>query len=416
MEQFFTNAFFILLILKLAAEIYLSQRNQNYVKSHRASVPAPFEGKITLEEHQKAADYTITKSRFGQITNIIGVVVLIIWLPLGLLENLDIWVQGQFEDPIYRGLALFGLFFLINLLLGLPEKIYSTFVIEEKFGFNKMTPKLLITDMAKQLLLTLLIGAPFLYIMLTILEKLGDFWWLYAWSFMIGFQFLMILIYPNFIAPLFNKFSPLDSDSLKVKIEALLNKIGFAHNGIFVMDASRRSSHGNAYFTGFGKTKRIVFFDTLLKSLSDEEVEAVLAHELGHFKHKHIVKMLTISVISALIGFYVLGVCYKSPEFFTGHFVSTPSSYMALLLFSLVSPLYTFFLTPFFSMFSRKHEYEADSFAAKYSNAQKLISALVNLYKENASTLTPDPLFSKVYHSHPPAMDRIRHLESQPTS
>ncbi len=375
-------------------------------------VPEPFEGKITLEEHQKAAHYTRTKSRFAQVTNILGVGVLLIWLPFGLLENFDSWVRANFEGEINRGLALFGLFFLVNLLLGIPEKLYATFVIEEKFGFNKTTPKVFFIDLIKQLILTLLIGAPFLYIMLIILEKLGDLWWIYAWSFMIGFQFLMILIYPNFIAPLFNKFSPLDSGSLKEKIENLLNKIGFAHNGIFIMDASKRSSHGNAYFTGFGKTKRIVFFDNLLKSLNDEEVEAVLAHELGHFKHKHIVKMLTISVISALIGFYVLGVCYKSPDFFTGHFVSTQSSYMALLLFSMVSSLYTFFLTPFFSMFSRKHEYEADSFAAEHSNAQMLISALVSLYKENASTLTPDPLFSKIYHSHPPAMDRIKHLES----
>lgn len=374
-------------------------------------VPEAFTGKISKEEHMKAALYTIAKSKFSQVSMVISVITLVIWLPMGILNRFDIWLMTAIDDEILRGLALFGIFSIINLVIDLPEKVYSTFVLEEHFGFNKTTPKIFVTDIFKQLILSILIAAPLLYALLYILKELGDFWWLYAWAFIVSFQFLMILIYPTFIAPLFNKFSPLDEGDLKKKIENLLQKIGFAHKGIFIMDASKRSAHGNAYFTGFGKTKRIVFFDNLLKTLDNDEVEAVLAHELGHFKHKHITKMLFISVFSMLVGFYVLGFCYKSEAFFQGHFVTYPSSYMALLLFSLISPLYTFFLTPLFSMFSRKNEYEADSFAAEHADPNKLVSALVNLYKENASTLTPDPLFSKIYYSHPPALDRIKHLE-----
>ncbi|MCB9091177.1 MAG: M48 family metallopeptidase [Halobacteriovoraceae bacterium] len=412
LAQLFTILFFTLLTIKTLLELYLSKRNENYVKNHMGEVPSAFANKISLQEHQKAAYYTIAKSRFSQATLLISVLTFIIWLPLGVLDKLDIWLHTFIADEILRGLALFGLFGVINLVIALPEKIYSTFVLEEKFGFNKMTPKLFVTDMVKQLILAVAIGGPFLYVLLLIINRLGDYWWLYAWGFLVSFQLLMVLIYPSFIAPLFNKFTKLENETLKEKIEKLLKNIGFAHSGIYVMDASRRSGHGNAYFTGFGKTKRIVFFDTLLKSLNDNEIEAVLAHELGHFKHKHITKMLVISVFFALISFWVLGFCYKTEAFYHGHFVTYTSSYMALLLFSLVSPLYTFFLTPVMSIFSRKNEYEADSFAAKYSNASDLVSALVNLYKENASTLTPDPLFSKVYHSHPPAYERIKHLES----
>ncbi len=410
--QIFTTLFFILLILKSIFEFYLNKRNENYVLSHINNVPEDFKNNISLEEHQKAAKYTSVKSKFSRLTMGIGIVALLVWLPLGLLDNLDFWARSLLETEISRGLFVFGMFFLINLILGLPQKLYSTFVIEEKFGFNKMTPKLFFGDMIKQLVLSAIIGIPFLYVLLKIITSLGDLWWVYAWAFMVGFQFLMILIYPTFIAPLFNKFSPLSDVELKSTIEKLLKKTGFESNGLFVMDASKRSSHGNAYFTGFGKSKRIVFFDTILKSLTPPQVEAVLAHELGHFKHKHIYKMLAMSVLSSLVGFFIIGYCYKSIDFFNAHFISQKSSYMALLLFTLVSPLYTFFLTPIFSIMSRKHEYEADAFAAKHSNANDLITALVNLYKENASTLTPDPLFSKVYHSHPPALERIKFLKS----
>ncbi len=413
--KIFTILFFVLFTLKTLFEYYLSYRQVQHVKAHMKSVPEDFKNSITLPEHQKAAHYTIAKSSFSKITMFIGLVAFIVWLPLGYLDKLDLWVRANFETDITRGLVMFGLFFAINLIIGIPQKIYSTFVLEEKFGFNKTTPSIFVTDFFKQLVLSAVIGIPFLYALLNIVEKLGSFWWLYAWIFMMSFQFLMILIYPTFIAPIFNKFSPLENSDLKTTIEKLLQKTGFAHSGLFVMDASKRSSHGNAYFTGFGKTKRIVFFDTILKSLSTNEVEAVLAHELGHFKHKHIVKMLVVSSISSLIGFFVLGFCYNSLEFFNAHFVTNQSSYMAILLFMLVSPLYTFFLTPLFSIMSRKHEYEADAFAANNSNAEDLITALVNLYKENANTLTPDPLYSKIYHSHPPATDRISHLRSLST-
>lgn len=411
-EQTLTFLFFTLAIIKTAGELYLNTRNEKYVLKNMKAVPEAFTDKITLAEHEKAALYTIAKSKLSKVSMLLSFISLMIFLPLGLLEKLDSIVRYNFETEIVRGLALFGLFFLINLIIELPLKIYSTFVLEENFGFNKTTPKVFIIDNIKQIILGVVLATPFLYGILYILNKLGDLWWLYAWAFMMFFQFAILLIYPNFIAPLFNKFTKLEDDTLMTKIEELLKKIGFSHSGIFVMDASKRSSHGNAYFTGFGKTKRIVFFDNLLKSLDPEEVEAVLAHELGHFKHKHIFQMLIISTISALVAFFILGLCYKSQAFFEGHFIAQSSSYMALLLFSLVSPLYTFFTTPIFSIFSRKNEYEADSFAAKYSNSKKLISALVNLYKDNASTLTPDPLYSKVYYSHPPALERIRFLET----
>jgi len=410
--QIFSILFFILLFLKTGFELYLNWRNQEYVRAHGSSVPAPFEGKITPAEHKKAADYTVEKSKLSRFNLIFGLVSLIIWLPCGLLNSLDQYVTSNFDTEITRGLALFFIFSMINLIISLPVDYYSTFVLEEKFGFNKTDKKTFFTDLVKKVLLSIVIALPFLYVLLKIVLSLGQMWWFYAWSFLIGFQFLMIMIYPNFIAPLFNKFSTIEDGELKSKILALLEKTGFQSNGLFIMDASKRSSHGNAYFTGFGKTKRIVFFDNLIKSLEPNEVEAVLAHELGHFKHKHIFKMLTVSILGALIGFAILGYLYESNTFFTGHFIEQRSSYMALLLFSLVSPLYTFFLTPIFSILSRKHEYEADAFAAKYSQAKDLISALVNLYKENASTLTPDPLFSKIYHSHPPALERIKHLES----
>lgn len=412
MEHTLTTVFFILLIFKFLFENYLNTRNEKYVIAKMDKVPNEFIDKITLEEHQKAALYTKRKSKFGRLTNFFSLITLLIWLPLGALNALDNFVRSFSENEIYRGLILFGIFTIINLLIDLPSKIYSTFVIEEEFGFNKTTPKMFTVDTIKQLLIGVAIGGPFLYGLLLILDKLGAYWWFFAWTFLISFQFIMILLYPTFIAPIFNKFSKLEDDGLKKVIENLLTRVGFAHSGIFIMDASKRSSHGNAYFTGFGKTKRIVFFDNLINFLSPNQIEAVLAHELGHFKHKHIVKMLLVSTIGALISFYILGKCYQSQVFFNAHFIDQRSTYMALLLFSLVMPLYTFFITPVFSIFSRKHEYEADTFAATHSSAKELINALVSLYKENASSLTPDPFYSKFYFSHPPALERINFLKS----
>jgi STE24 endopeptidase len=402
-----TILFFVFLFLKVVIQVLLNKRNISHVLRNRAQVPEDFKDQINLDEHQKAADYTVAKNKFGNLSLIFEVVILLLWLPAGLLNRLDLYIQTLSDNEIYRGLLVFAAFLFLNFLISLPEKLYSTFVLEEKFGFNKTTPKIFVTDLMKGMVVGSLIGFPFLYMLLKIMTGLGTYWWVWAWAFMMSFQILMLWAYPSVIAPLFNKFSELDNQDLKSVIEKLLTKIGFEHSGIFVMDASKRSSHGNAYFTGFGKTKRIVFFDTLLKQLNPEELEAVLAHELGHFKLKHIFKMILFSAILSFIGFAVIGKLYFMQDFYQAHFISTQSSYMALLLFSLVSPLYTFFLTPITASRSRKHEYEADSFAAKYSDANQLVKALVKLYKENASTLTPDPMYSKFYYSHPTANERI---------
>lgn len=405
----YLEIFLTLLMIKLTLQCFLLWRQFAYVQKHAHAVPTPFEDKITHQEHQKAANYTCSKLLFSAITLFTSTLILLAWIFYG-LQALDQFVTPYTENETLRGLLFFGGFLVISLIISLPEDLYSTFVLEEKYGFNKTTLKTFITDLFKQLMLTVILGGIILWVLLSLMKNLGTSWWIWGWSFMTLFQLLLLWIYPTFIAPLFNKFSALTDSALVEKIEQLLQRTDFKHSGLFVMDASTRSSHGNAYFTGFGKSKRIVFFDTLLKGLDPEEVEAVLAHELGHFKRKHIVKMMLISFLMSFIGFYFLGSLYSSDAFYQSFGVAR-STYMALCLFSLVLPSVTFFLTPLMSIFSRKHEYEADYFAAENSNAQSLITALVKLYKENANTLTPDPLYSKFYHSHPPALERIQHLE-----
>ena len=405
--------FLTLFFLQIGTQFYLSMRNRNYIHRFRTEVPAQFATSISLDEHQKAADYSITKAKFSELMLIINGILLLVWTfggGLNILEN----ITSQFMlGPISQGLIFFGIFSIISLLISLPESLYSTFVIEEKFGFNKTTPKIFIIDLVKQIMLGVLIGAPLLAGLMWIMSVLGTWWWFYGWVFLTAVQFTILWAYPKFIAPLFNKFSPLEDGDIKERVVQLLKKVQFSFGGLFVMNASLRSSHGNAYFTGFGKNKRIVFFDTLLKSLEPEEVTAVLAHELGHFKHKHILKSLLKSLVFSFIGFYILGHLLLSETFYQGHGVNaTPSFHMGLMLFSMLSGIYTFFLTPVSSYTSRKNEFEADRFAAKYENPQKLVSALVKLYKENASTLTPDPVYSKFYHSHPPALERVEHLNS----
>ena len=371
---------------KSLIEAYLDKRHRNHcVLAHRARVPEEFATKITLEEHQKAAQYTVAKIEAGQWFHLMETVVLLAWTMGGGLDRLDGALRRWDLSEVHLGLVFFGLFSGISLLLSLPRNLYMTFVIEERFGFNKTTPKLFVVDTLKSILLGLVIGGPVLYGILSLME-LVDHWWFWAWAFLVLVQLVLIWAYPAFIAPLFNKFTELEEGEVKERILSLLARTGFTSKGLFVMDASRRSSHGNAYFTGFGKNKRIVFFDNLMTSLEAQEVEAVLAHELGHFKRRHIVKGMVKSMVLGLVGFAILGALSDSLAFYAGHGVTEPSTYMALCLFVMVSGIYTFPLTPFNAWLSRKWEFEADAFASRYARADKLISALVKLYKDNAST------------------------------
>jgi STE24 endopeptidase len=409
--QFVTTIFIIFLVLKNIVELWLEQKNKNHIIKNRDAVPEKFTEAITLEEHQKAADYSVAKIKAGAIFHWVDLAILLFWTLGGGLNFIQKFVSSFELSPIMEGVVFIAAFGLIGTLLSLPQSLYSTFVTEEKFGFNKMTPALFVKDMFKGLLLGSIIGLPLFAGLIWVMDTLGETWWVYGWALLTGFQFILLWAYPRFIAPLFNKFSPMDEGPHKEKVLALLQRTGFTSNGLFVMDASIRSSHGNAYFTGFGKNKRIVFFDTLIKTLEPTEVEAVLAHELGHFKRKHIVKQLTRSVVLSFAAFYILGILIKSESFFFGHGVKSMDLHLALLLFSMVSGIYTFWVTPVTAYVSRKYEFEADAFAAEYAQPKELISALVKLYKDNASTLTPDPTFSAYYHSHPPALVRVKHLE-----
>ena len=406
-----TDIFLSFLLAKYLVVSWLNHRNKKHILKHKQQVPEKFQKKISLSDHQKAADYTIAKLKIEKVFGFIGFLILISWTLLGGLQSLDLLVASVFENEILRGLLFFTSMGFVSLLLDLPQSLYLTFVVEEKFGFNKTTGKLFFLDTIKSMVISFIIGIPVLAIVLWIFQATNSFWWVLAWAFLTTVQLVLIWAYPRLIAPLFNKFSPLQEGELKNKILHLLERTGFTSNGLFVMDASKRSGHGNAYFTGLGKNKRIVFFDTLINTLDAEEAEAVLAHELGHFKRKHILKGFIRGMFFSLIGFAVLGYLYQWPPFYYGHGVQTPSSYMALALFSLVYSTYAFFLTPLSNIISRKHEFEADQFAKKHAKVGKMISALVKLYQDNASTLTPDPLYSSFYYSHPPAMARIENLE-----
>jgi len=409
----FAVLFIVFFSISLIIRFWLSQRHISHIQAHRAAVPEAFEEKITLEEHQKAADYTSTKVRFGRLPLIYDSAILLLWLFGGGLELLDQNVRALQLDPIYTGMIVILAMMLISSLLDLPFSIYSTFVIEERFGFNRTTIKTFISDLFKGALLALIIGMPLIWVVLWLMEKAGENWWLYTWVVWTAFSLFIAWAYPTWIAPIFNKFTPLEEGETLNRITNLLNRCGFNSNGIFVIDGSKRSSHGNAYFSGFGKNKRIVFFDTLLKSLDDDELEAVLAHELGHFKRKHIIKGMALTIGFTLLGLWILAWLMQNDWFYNALGISTSSTYMALLLFTIVAPVFTFLLSPLLSMLSRKNEFEADEFAAEQADAKNLIRALVNLYKENANTLTPDPLYSAFYDSHPPAPVRIAHLNSQ---
>ena len=410
---FFTLIFILAVIATIGTQLWLSIRQSKHVAEHRPAVPSEFTESITLEEHQKAADYTQAKGSFGRKELLISTVLLLVWTLGGCLAWLDgLWSEAGLSE-IFKGTAVIISFMLISSLIDIPASLYRSFVLEEKFGFNKLTIKTFLGDLLKGALLSIVIGVPLILLILWLMNTAGSLWWVYAWLAITAFSIIMMWAYPKFIAPIFNKFTPLESGEVLDRITTLLERNGFNSQGVFMMDGSKRSSHGNAYFTGFGKTKRIVFFDTLLKQLTPTQIEAVLAHELGHFKHKHVLKGMLVSMTMTLVGFAVLAYLMKQQWFYTQLGVDNQTTYMALLLFILVSPVFTFFIGPIMSWWSRKHEFEADAFAAKESSAEELISALVGLYKKNAGTLTPDPLYSAFYDSHPPASIRIAHLRRQ---
>ncbi len=372
--------------------------------------PSRVRSRISPEDHRKAADYTVAHTRFGRIEDIYGAALLVLWTVGGGLEWLDHAWSGFGWGELATGTGFMLSAFAIMGLLELPTSIYHTFVLENRFGFNKITPGLFLSDLVKKTLLLAVLGAPLILAALWLMQETGALWWVYVWLLWSGFMLLLVWAYPTLIAPIFNKFTPLKEDSVRQRIQSLLERTGFRSRGIFVMDGSRRSAHGNAYFTGFGKTKRVVFFDTLLKHLGEKEIEAVLAHELGHFKRRHVIKRMILTFSMSLIGLAILGWLVAQPWFYAGLGMTQPSTHAALTLFMLIGPVFTFFLQPLIAWGSRRYEYEADSFAAEQTDAGELVSALVKLYKENASTLTPDPLHSAFYDSHPPAALRITHL------
>jgi len=409
----FSYIFIAALIGALGLQWWLMARQYKHVTQFSSSVPEAFSNKISLEAHQKAASYTITKLNVAKIELLYGTAVLLAWTFGGGLNLLDQLWLSSIGEGLWYSVAVMISFIIIGVLIDLPFSIYRTFVVEEKFGFNKMTAGLFVKDSITGIVVNLAIVTPLLWVVLWLMQSAGNIWWIYAWLLLVSFMLLMMFIYPTVIAPLFNKFNPLEDGDLKQRIEALLTRCGFASQGIFVMDGSKRSSHGNAYFTGFGQNKRIVFFDTLLESLQPQEIEAVLAHELGHFKHKHIRKQLIITSILMLGSLALLGWLMQQSWFFAGLGIQTESTHMALILFMLVLSIFGIYFQPIFSFFSRKNEFEADDFAAKQSNANDLIQALVKLYKENANTLTPDPLYSAFHDSHPPAPVRVAYLSTK---
>ena len=422
-SSWLTLLFAAALLASLLVKFWLATRQMRHVAAHRHAVPTAFARTITLEAHQKAADYTLAKARFGLLSTAFGAAVLVGWTLLGGLDVLNNAVrdavQPRFGDMAYQ-LALLAAFAVIGGALDLPFDLYSTFRIEQRFGFNRVTWRLYVADMLKGALVGAVIGLPIAALILWIMGATGGLWWLWAWGAWMGFNLLVLVLYPTLIAPLFNKFEPLADESLKARVQALMARCGFAAKGLFVMDGSRRSAHANAYFTGFGAAKRVVFFDTLLNKLSPGEVEAVLAHELGHFKHKHVQKRIASMFALSLAAFALLGWLASQSWFYTAFGVrpsmAAPNDALALLLFLLIVPVFGFFVSPLFARLSRKHEFEADAYACAQANGSDLAAALLKLHEDNAATLTPDPLYVRFYYSHPPAGERLAALpDSQPS-
>jgi STE24 endopeptidase len=408
----FTLLFLAALALATGVRIWLALRHVRHIRSHRDAVPASFAGEIGLDAHQKAADYSSAKTRLNMAAIAFDAAVLLVLTLGGGLQAIDNLAASYFPEGLGRGVLFVAILTVILSAIDLPFSLYRTFGIEARFGFNKMTLAMFFADLAKSSLLGIVLGLPLLFAVLWLMAGMGELWWLYVWLVVVAFMLFMQFIAPTVIAPLFNKFSPMQDGEMKQRIEALIARCGFTSKGLFVMDGSKRSSHGNAYFTGFGKSKRIVFFDTLLSRLDIPEIEAVLAHELGHFRMQHVVKRLGLMVVSTLVFFWVLGALKDQAWFYQGLNVGFPATdAMALTLFFMVVPVFTFLLQPLLAVYSRKHEFEADEYAARFTPARDLAHALVKLYKDNASTLTPDPLHSAFYDSHPPAAIRIARLD-----
>lgn len=416
-----TLVFAVALAVQLLLKLWLSTRQVRHVALHRNAVPAPFAHRIPLAAHQKAADYTLSKARLGLLQLALSTVMLLAWTLLGGLDLLHQLLLEKVGAGYAQQLALLASFILISGVIDLPLSYYQTFVLEQRFGFNQMTPRMWLGDLLKSTLVSALIGLPLAFAVLWLMQTTGSLWWLWAWGLWTGFSLLLMWVFPTFIAPLFNKFEPLADESLKQRVTALMQRCGFAAKGLFVMDGSRRSAHANAYFTGFGSSKRVVFYDTLLKQLNTDEVEAVLAHELGHFKHKHITKRMVLMFALSLAGFALLGWLSQQAWFYSGLGVmpsvqlamGSPQGHdnaLALLLLMLALPVFTFFVTPLMSMGSRRDEFEADAYAMAQADGSALASALLKLYEDNASTLTPDPVYVKFYYSHPPALERLARM------
>ena len=410
----FTLLFAVLLMLGLLTKFYLATRQVRHVARHRNQVPAAFASIISLPSHQKAADYTIAKTRLGMLEMAFAAALLLGWTLLGGIDTLNQAVMRSSlatYGALVPQLALLAVFGLVSGLLDLPFTLYKTFRLEERFGFNKMTLKLYLADLVKSTMVGVVVGLPIVALILWLMGSAGTLWWLWTWMVWMGFNLLVLVLFPTVIAPLFNKFKPLDDETLKARVTVLMQRCGFAAKGLFVMDGSKRSAHANAYFTGFGAAKRVVFYDTLLKQLNPAEVDAVLAHELGHFKHKHIIKRIGVMFAMSLVGFALLGWLSTQVWFYTGLGVwpnlAGSNDALALLLFLMVVPLFSFFISPLMAQSSRRHEFEADAYAISQTDGRDLQSALLKLYKDNASTLTPDPVFVKFYYSHPPASERL---------
>lgn len=409
-----TLLFAVFVTASLLTKFWLDSRQARHVATHRGAVPSAFSNEVALASHQRAADYTLDKLRFGLLNTAISTAMLLGWTLLGGLDALNHLVR-EAVFPRWGGLAyqlaLLGAFTAIGAVIEWPMDAWNTFRIEQRHGFNRMTWSMWIGDQFKQVLLGILIGTPIAALILWLMGAAGQAWWLWAWSAWVVFSLLLMVIFPIFIAPLFNKFEPLQDDTLASRVTSLMTRCGFKAKGFFVMDGSRRSAHANAYFTGLGSSKRVVFFDTLLTKLSHGEVEAVLAHELGHFKHKHVLKRMIMMFVMSLAGFALLGWLSRQMAFYTGLGVSpnltAPNDALALLLFMLALPAFMFFVSPVFSYFSRRDEYQADAYACKQSSGKDLAMALIKLYKDNSSTLTPDPMYVHFYYSHPPASERL---------
>jgi len=409
MDEILRNTFIAVLTLSTGIHLWLARRHINFVSQHKNKVPDAFKKNITLKDHQKAANYAIAKSGLGLKDTIVQAFVLLA-LTLGGLVSMISHLFDPITSPLLKDVGIILSVMFLSSLIDLPFNYYKTFNIDEAFGFNRMTKKLFFSDLYKQMLLGLCLGLPILFVALWMLQNAGAYWWIYLWAVWSVFNLLILAIYPTWIAPFFNKFLPLKDKTLKSKIIALLKKCGFKSQGLFVMDGSARSNHGNAYFTGFGKNKRIVFFDTLLERLNHNEIEAVLAHELGHFHHNHVKKRIVMMFVVSFIGLGILGYLKDQLWFYQGLGITEASNGNALLLFMLVGPTFIFFIRPIMAFYSRQNEFEADRYAKMHSSAKHLKESLVKLYRDNASTLTPDPLYSAFYDSHPPALQRIARL------